>query len=98
MARRTLGTTGWEVSRIAFGGMAIPGVSAMRGIRAMVSHDLGKTWEPEMYVIGQNDCYPTGIAMPDGSLITTCTNMTAAYTLEFVRWRPLVKQKQSKAE
>jgi len=67
---------------------------AMRGIRAMVSYDLGKTWQPELYVIGQGDCYPTGIAMSDGSLITTCTNMTPGYTLQVVRWRPLAKESQ----
>ena len=67
------------------------------GVRMMISYDEGKTWEKDSYVIGQGTdifdtavCYPSSIAMADGSLITVCANHVGGKMarLEAVHWRP----------
>jgi hypothetical protein len=42
------------------------------GVRAKVSLDAGRTWEPEEYILGEGENYPGGIATHDGGLITVC--------------------------
>ena len=61
---------------------------AKEGMRARVSHDQGKTWEPQEYVIGEGGNYPGGIDMPDGSMITMCPN---GGQIQAVHWRPVAK-------
>ena len=47
---------------------------AHSGVRARVSYDLGETWEPEEYILGEGENYPGGIGTQDGGLITICPN------------------------
>jgi hypothetical protein len=70
------------------------------GMRALVSYDLGKTWEKESYIISQGTSvmdtavsYPSSIATEDGGLITVCANHVGGKSarLEAVHWRPLAK-------
>ena len=61
---------------------------ANEGMRARVSYDQGKTWQPQEYVIGEGGNYPGGIDMPDGSMITICPN---AGQIQAVHWRPISK-------
>ena len=62
------------------------GPIAREGIRARVSYDQGGTWEPEEYVLSDGaGRYPSGIDMPDGSMITICPY---AGQLQAVHWRP----------
>ena len=57
------------------------------GVRARVSHDLGATWEPDEYVLGEGENYPGGVAMDDGTLITVCPYRDRG-PIQAVRWRP----------
>ena len=66
------------------------GPIAKEGIRARVSYDDGRTWEPEEYVIGEGGNYPGGIDMPEGSMVTVCPNASG---IQAVHWRPLPKAK-----
>ena len=63
---------------------------ARAGVRARVSCDAGATWEPEEYILGEGENYPGCIAMPDGSLITTCPYRHCG-PVQAVHWRPLPK-------
>jgi hypothetical protein len=68
--------------------------TAAPGIRARVSYDDGKTWEPEEYILSDGENYPGGIAMPDGSMIAMCPHRGH---VQAVHWRPLPKQKPALA-
>ncbi len=57
------------------------------GVRARVSRDLGATWEPDEYVLGEGENYPGGVAMADGSLSTVCPYRDRG-PIQAVRWRP----------
>ena len=59
-------------------------------IRARVSYDEGKTWEPEEYILSDGENYPGSIAAEDGGLITMCPHRGQ---IQAVHWRPLPKNK-----
>ena len=76
------------------------------GMRALVSYDLGKTWEKESYIISQGTSvmdtavsYPSSVAMADGSIFTVCANHVGGEQarLEAVRWRPFPKRRLNDA-
>jgi len=66
------------------------GPAAGIGIRARVSYDEGKTWEPEEYILSDGENYPGGIAMPSGGMISMCPHKGR---IQAVHWRPLPKNK-----
>jgi len=61
---------------------------AKAGVRARVSHDLGKTWADEEYILGEGENYPGAAAMPDGGLMTVCPHRHMGQ-IQAVHWRPL---------
>ncbi len=60
---------------------------ARAGVRAKVSYDLGATWEPEEYILGEGENYPGGISTADGGLITSCPYQHMG-PIQAVHWRP----------
>jgi hypothetical protein len=70
------------------------------GLRAMISHDEGRTWEKQVYVIGHQ--VPPGreprgggaylgdsVQLKDGRLLTTCVNFVGpGFRFQAVMWRP----------
>lgn len=60
---------------------------ARAGVRARVSYDLGETWEPEEYILGEGENYPGGIAMADGTLITSCPYRNHG-PIQALHWTP----------
>ena len=63
---------------------------AKAGIRARVSYDTGRTWEPEEYILGEGENYPGSIATPDGGLVSICAYSKKG-PMQAVEWRPLPK-------
>jgi hypothetical protein len=69
-------------------------------IRARVSWDRGRTWEPELYILAQGVGYSGSVASADGTIITvTGDGMSEAgkpsgrgYTLQSIRWRPIARR------
>ena len=61
---------------------------ARAGVRARVSYDVGATWEPVEYVLGEGENYPGGIAVDDGGLITICPHWNQG-PIQAVHWQPL---------
>jgi hypothetical protein len=72
------------------------------GLRAIISHDEGKTWEKQVYVIGRyaDVLPPTGqgaylgdsVRLTDGRLLTTCANVVGpGFRFQAVLWEPLPK-------
>ena len=66
------------------------GLVADISIRARVSYDDGKTWEPEEYILSDGENYPGGIAMPGGGMIAMVPHKGQ---IQAVHWRPLPKNK-----
>ena len=64
------------------------GPVADSGIRARVSYDDGKTWEPEEYILSDGDNYPGGIAKSGGGMISMCPHRNQ---IQAVHWQPLAK-------
>ena len=63
---------------------------AAAGVRARVSYDLGETWEPKEYIIGEGENYPWAIAAPDGGLMTVCPYRNRGQ-IQAVHWSPRPK-------
>ena len=63
---------------------------AVAGVRARVSYDLGDSWEPEEYILGEGENYPGAIAMPDGRIMTICPYQHLG-PIQAVHWAPLPK-------
>ena len=63
---------------------------ARAGVRARVSHDLGGTWQPGEYILGEGENYPGGVALAEGGLITSCPYRDHG-PIQAVHWRPLVQ-------
>jgi hypothetical protein len=73
----------------------------IEGVRAVVSHDEGATWEKDVYVLGRQTPpgeEPTGqgaylsdsVTLEDGSLLTTCLNHSGrGMQFQAVTWRPV---------
>lgn len=65
-------------------------------IRARLSHDLGKTWEPELYVIAMGVGYAGSVGLDDGTIVTVAGDGEVkdgrpagrGYTLQAIRWNP----------
>jgi hypothetical protein len=65
-------------------------------IRARISWDNGKTWEPELYVLAKGVGYSGSVAAVDGTIITVTGDGESArveptgrgYTLQGIRWKP----------
>ena len=57
-------------------------------IRARVSYDDGKTWEPEEYILSNGENYPGGIAKRGGGMISMCPHRGG---IEAVHWQPKSK-------
>ena len=65
-------------------------------IRARLSHDLGKTWEAELYVIAQGVGYAGSVGLDDGTIVTVTGDgemkdggpTGRGYTLQAIRWNP----------
>lgn len=66
------------------------GPIAGEGIRARISHDQGRTWEPEEYILSEGTNYPGGIALDDGGMITICPHSGQT---QAVHWRPPAKDR-----
>jgi hypothetical protein len=64
-------------------------------MRARVSNDEGRTWEPETYHVSGGMGYPSSVALPDGTIVTItgCTRLDARFRpidgwqAEAIRWR-----------
>jgi len=64
---------------------------AHAGVRAKVSYDIGETWEPEEYILGEGENYPGSIATEDGGLITVCPYHNPEHDegpIQAVHWQP----------
>jgi BNR repeat-like domain len=65
-------------------------------IRARISHDLGKTWEPNLYILADGVGYAGSVGLADGTIVTVTGDgqMTGGkptgrgYTLQAIRWKP----------
>jgi len=65
-------------------------------VRARISRDLGKTWEPTLYILAEGVGYAGSIGLDDGTIVTvtgdgeTKNGQPAGrgYTLQAIRWRP----------
>ena len=60
---------------------------AFAGVRARVSYDVGETWAPGEYLLGQGENYPGSMALADGSLITICPHQNQG-PIQAVQWKP----------
>ena len=58
------------------------------GTRARVSHDQGRTWEPEVFHLAAGSGYPASVALEDGTVVTVtgCSRSDADAT-PIERWR-----------
>ena len=70
------------------------GPAADISIRARVSYDDGKTWEPEEYILSDGENYPGGIAVPGGGMISMVPHRGH---IQALHWRPLPKYKPTLA-
>ncbi len=65
-------------------------------IRARISHDLGKTWEPNLYMLADGVGYAGSVGLDDGTIVTVTGDGQVAggkptgrgYTLQAIRWKP----------
>jgi BNR repeat protein len=65
-------------------------------IRARISHDLGRTWEPNLYILADGVGYAGSVGLADGTIVTVTGDgqMTGGkptgrgYTLQAIRWKP----------
>jgi hypothetical protein len=68
-------------------------------IRARISHDLGKTWEPELYILAEGVGYSGSVGLADGTIVTVTGDgemkngkpTGRGYTLQAIRWKPKSK-------
>jgi len=66
-------------------------------IRARISRDLGKTWEPMLYILADGVGYAGSIGLDDGTIVTVTGDgkmedgrpIGRGYTLQAIRWRPM---------
>ena len=58
------------------------------GVRARVSYDLGRTWAPGEYILGEGENYPGSIALPEGGLMTVCPYRNKG-PIQAVQWTPV---------
>jgi hypothetical protein len=66
-------------------------------IRAKVSHDEGRTWEPRIYFVSHGAGYPASLVLEDDVILTLCGNSVlqadgfapenGRWTAHAVRWR-----------
>lgn len=65
-------------------------------IRARISHDLGKTWEPILYILADGVGYAGSVGLDDGTIVTVTGDGETkngqptgrGYTLQAIRWKP----------
>ena len=65
-------------------------------IRARFSHDLGRTWEPILYILADGVGYAGSIGLDDGTVVTVTGDGETkngqptgrGYTLQAIRWKP----------
>lgn len=65
-------------------------------IRARISHDLGRTWEPILYILADGVGYAGSIGLDDGTVVTVTGDGEVkngqptgrGYTLQAIRWKP----------
>jgi hypothetical protein len=65
-------------------------------IRARISHDLGETWEPTLYILAEGVGYAGSIGLDDGTIVTVTGDgemksgqpAGRGYTLQAIRWKP----------
>ena len=65
-------------------------------IRARISHDLGRTWEPTLYILADGVGYAGSTGLDDGTIVTVTGDgemehgqpAGRGYTLQAIRWRP----------
>lgn len=65
-------------------------------IRARISHDLGETWEPTLYILADGVGYAGSIGLDDGTIVTVTGDGETkdgrpagrGYTLQALRWKP----------
>ena len=65
------------------------------GTRARVSHDQGRTWEPEVFHLAAGSGYPASVALEDGTIVTVTGSVRSEadatpilpWTVTAIRWR-----------
>lgn len=66
-------------------------------VRARISWNRGRTWEPEVYILMKGHGYGSAVAGSDGTLITVAGDGalgrngrpgSEGHTLQAVRWKP----------
>jgi hypothetical protein len=65
-------------------------------IRARISHDLGRTWDPTLYILADGVGYAGSAGLDDGTIVTVTGDGETkdgrpagrGYTLQAIRWRP----------
>ena len=66
-------------------------------VRARISWDGGRSWEPELYILMKGHGYAGSVAAKDGAIITVAGDgqigrdgrpTGRGYTLQAMRWRP----------
>ena len=70
-------------------------------IRARISHDLGKTWEPKLYILADGVGYAGSVGLDDGTIVTVTGDGKVGggkpagrgYTLQAIRWKPAPRAK-----
>lgn len=66
-------------------------------IRARISRDLGKTWEPALYILADGVGYAGSVGLDDGTIVTVTGDgimeqgrpAGRGYTLQAIRWKPM---------
>lgn len=53
-----------------------------------MSYDLGRTWAPGEYILGEGENYPGSIALPEGGLMTVCPYRNKG-PIQAVQWTPV---------
>ena len=65
-------------------------------IRAHVSHDGGKTWEPQIYIVCKGHGYPGSVVLPDDTIVTVTGDeqmtenakvIPPGHTAQTIRWQ-----------
>ena len=65
-------------------------------IRARISLDLGKTWQPQLYILANGVGYAGSVVLQDGTIVTVTGDGETkngrphgrGYTLQAIRWKP----------
>ncbi|MDP7305180.1 MAG: hypothetical protein QGG09_18875, partial [Pirellulaceae bacterium] len=65
-------------------------------IRARISLDLGKTWQPQLYILAKGVGYAGSVVLEDGTIVTVTGDGEVkngrpngrGYTLQAIRWKP----------